>query len=122
MAQHNELGKLGEDAAHFYLKQKGFKTLHRNWRIDKYEIDIIAEDGDEIVFVEVKTRTSSQWGNPHDAIGRSRIKRMVEAADLFLKQFDTDKTIRFDIIGAIWDGKNFEIDHIPDAFLPPVNI
>ncbi len=122
MAQHNDLGKLGEEAASLFLKKKGYLILHQNWRFEKYEIDIIAEDGEEIVFVEVKTRTSDQWGNPHDAIGKSRIKRMVEAADFYIKEFDVEKSIRFDIIGAIWNGKNFDIDHIDDAFLPPVNV
>jgi putative endonuclease len=122
MAQHNDLGKLGEEAAFLFLKTKGYKILWQNWRFEKYEIDIIAEDEWFLVFVEVKTRTSDQWGNPHDAIGRNRIKRMVEAADFYIREYDPDKPVRFDVIGAIWNGKDFEIDHIDDAFLPPVNV
>ena len=122
MAQHNELGKLGEEAACLFLKKINYTILHQNWRFEKYEVDIIAEDEEFIVFVEVKTRTSDQWGNPHDAIGRARIKRMVEAADYYIKEYNPEKPVRFDVVGAIWNGKDFEIDHIDDAFLPPVNV
>jgi putative endonuclease len=122
MAQHNELGKLGEEAASLCLKQKGYQILDQNWRFERYELDIVAKDGEWLVFVEVKTRTSAQWGNPQDAVGKGRIKRMVEAADLYIRQKDLDFPARFDIVGAIWNGESFEIEHIDDAFLPPVNV
>ncbi|MFT4073344.1 MAG: YraN family protein [Dysgonamonadaceae bacterium] len=122
MAQHNELGKMGEEAARLFLVRKNYKILYRNWRFEKYEVDIVAEDVDELVFIEVKTRTSAEWGNPQDAIGKQRVKRLVEAAHYFLQMQDCDKSVRFDIIGAIWNGQDFEIEHIEDAFLPPVNI
>lgn len=86
----------------------------------RYEIDIVAEDKEFIVFVEVKTRTSRQWGNPEDFIGRTKIKRIVESADLYLQINDIDKPARFDIISAIWDGKDFEIEHLDDAFMSPL--
>jgi putative endonuclease len=121
MAQHNELGKRGEDAAASLLESKKYRILERNWRFSGHEIDIIAEDGDFIVFVEVKTRTSLQWGNPEDFVGNARIRRMVQAADYYLKENDVDKPARFDIVGVVWDGKCFEMEHIDDAFLPPVN-
>lgn len=122
MAQHNELGKMGEEAARLFLVRKNYKILYRNWRFEKYEVDIVAEDVDELVFIEVKTRTSAEWGNPQDAIGKQRVKRLVEAAHYYLQMHDCDKSVRFDIIGAIWNGQDFEIEHIEDAFLPPVNI
>ncbi|MDR2955255.1 MAG: YraN family protein [Prevotella sp.] len=121
MAEHNELGKKGEDAAVKYLRQKGYKILSQNWIFERHEIDIIAEDDEYIIFVEVKTRSSSYWGNPEEAISKAKIKRMVEAADFYIKEKDIDIPVRFDIIAAIWTGRTFEIDHIDDAFLPPVN-
>ena len=120
MAQHNELGKKGEQAAATFMKSKGYKVLERNWRIYRHEIDIVAEDEEYIIFVEVKTRTTREWGNPEDFIGKGKIKRIVEAADLYLQDSDIDKPARFDIISAVWDGQNFEIEHIDDAFMSPV--
>lgn len=121
MAGHNELGKRGEEAAVRYLQQKGYLILDRNWMNEKYEIDIIAQDDDYIVFVEVKTRSSNQWGNPEEAVSKGKIKRIVNAADFYLIDKDIDLPARFDIISVIWNGHKFEIDHIEDAFLAPVN-
>lgn len=121
MAQHNELGVKGEEAAARLLESKSYRIKELNWRFSGYEIDIIAENDEFIVFVEVKTRTSLQWGNPEDFIGNARIRRMVQAADYYLKENDEVKPARFDIIGAVWNGKTFELEHIDDAFLPPVN-
>ncbi|NDW11042.1 YraN family protein [Dysgonomonas sp. 520] len=121
MSKHNDLGKKGEDAACNYLLKENYEILKRNWRYGKYELDIIARNDEYIVFVEVKTRSSDQWGNPEDAVSRTKMKRMVEAADSYLKQNDVDMDVRFDIISAIWNGEYFEIDHIDDAFFAPVN-
>lgn len=121
MAEHNDLGKRGEDEAVKLLRQKGYEIIERNWVYEKYEIDIIARDEEFIVFVEVKTRSSNQWGNPEEAISKGKIKRTVEAADFYLNEHDIELPARFDVIAAIWTGKSFDIEHIDDAFLPPVN-
>lgn len=118
MAEHNELGQKGEDLATDYLKKRDYRIIERNWRLHGYEIDIIAEDKEFIVFVEVKTRSSLLWGNPEDFVDRTRQNRMVKAADFYLKMKAIDKPARFDIIGAIWDGQSMKLDHIEDAFLP----
>ncbi|WP_029905785.1 YraN family protein [Prevotella sp. 10(H)] len=121
MAEHNDLGKKGEDAAENYLRQNGYEIIERNWLYERYEIDIIAQDDEYIVFVEVKTRSSDQWGNPEEAVSKGKIKRIVEAADFYLREYDIDLPARFDVIASIWTGKKFEIQHIDDAFLAPVN-
>ena len=118
MATHNELGEQGERAAAEFLQSRGYHVIEQNWRFHHYEIDIIAENEAFIVFVEIKTRTSKQWGNPEDFVGKTRMRRMIEAADFYLKDNEIDKDARFDIIGAVWDGRNFQIEHIEDAFLP----
>lgn len=120
MAAHNDLGEQGERAAVNFLKNEGYKVVKQNWRMHRHEIDIVAEHKEFIVFVEVKTRTSRQWGNPEDFIGRTKVKRIVEAADLYLQINDIDKPARFDIISAIWNGEGFEIEHIDDAFMSPL--
>ncbi len=118
MAEHNELGQKGEKAATRIMKEKGYRIVRRNWRFHGYEIDIIAENEEWLVFAEVKTRTSTQWGNPEDFIGKGRMRRMIDAANHYIIEHDLDKPARFDIIGAVWNGKEMKIEHIEDAFLP----
>lgn len=117
MAQHNELGQKGEDAAARLFAQKGYGIVCRNWKFHGYEIDIVAENNEWIVFAEVKTRTSAQWGNPEDFVGKTRMRRMIEAADHYLKENNIDKPARFDIVAAVWNGREMQMEHIEDAFL-----
>lgn len=121
MAAHNELGKQGEDAACLFLKTQGYTIVERNWRYDRHEIDIIAENQEFIIFVEVKTRTSDQWGNPEDFISKTQMKRIVTAADFYLKLHEIEKDARFDVITAVKNKAGFEIEHIDDAFYPTLN-
>lgn len=72
MATHNELGRLGEDEALFYLTLKGYHLLDRNWRFEHYEIDIVAEWHGEIVFVEVKTRSQGSTAAAMEAVDLKR--------------------------------------------------
>ena len=122
MAEHNELGKDGESAAVDYLKKNGYNILHTNWRKGHFELDIVAETEDELVIVEVKTRSEGSITDPEDAVTNQKIRNIVAAADAYIKFFDIDLPARFDIISIIGKSPNFEIDHIEDAFYPPVNI
>lgn len=120
MAQHNELGKLGEKAVIEYLMKQGYDILEHNWYCNKNEIDIIAQNDEWIVFVEVKTRSSQQWGNPEDAISEAKIKRIVEAADNYIQINDINIPARFDIASVIIDNTECKIEYFEDAFLPPI--
>ena len=116
MAQHNELGNRGEDAAVNYLKEKGYQILRRNYRYLKAEVDIIAKKDDIIIAVEVKTRTSNYFGNPQDFINQKKIQLLTRALDHFMQESNLDLEVRFDIISVIGNN-SFEIEHIEDAFL-----
>lgn len=118
MAAHNDLGRKGEDAAVAYLTAKGHRVVDRNWSVSGYEIDIISQQGEYIVFVEVKTRTSARWGDPLDAVDMRRMRRMVRAASHYLKMHSIDKPARFDVVAVTRAGTGFDIEHIEDAFLP----
>ncbi|MDR1526406.1 MAG: YraN family protein [Dysgonamonadaceae bacterium] len=120
MAQHNELGKAGEIAAIEYLKAKAYRIRHVNWRWGPLELDIIAETSDELVFVEVKTR-SGHWDSPEYAVNHAKIRHIISAADSYIKYFNVDLPARFDIISIIGNGQNYEIEHIEDAFYPPIH-
>ena len=117
MAKHNLLGTKGEDLAVEYLKDKGHNIIERNWRLSGYEIDIISEHQEFIVFVEVKTRSTSQWGNPEEAIGKQRMRRMINGASNYLKLNNIDKPARFDVVAIIASGEEKEIEYFEDAFL-----
>ncbi|MBR8720879.1 hypothetical protein IX307_002056 [Bacteroides pyogenes] len=120
MAEHNELGKAGEDAAALYLKDEGYVILHRNWRRGHLELDIVAEKNNELVVIEVKTRRNTEFALPQDAVNALKIKRTVRATDTYMKLFQIDVPVRFDIITVVGEKKNFKIEHIKEAFYPPL--
>ena len=110
-------GQYGEDLAHRYLRSKGFIVVARNWRPPQGggEIDIVAWEGDWLVFVEVKTRTSAEWSAPERDIDMDKIQTLRRAARDYLRRADADESrVRFDAI-SITDGR---IDHMREAFAP----
>lgn len=117
MAKHNELGDEGEMAAVRFLSNKGYVILERNWRENHHEIDIIALDGEEIVFVEVKTRSDIVFGRPEDAITPRKISMLIKAADHYLRMNHIDYDARFDVI-AMSKGSTPYIKHYEKAFHP----
>ena len=122
MALHNDIGHLGEDATCEYLTKHGYKILERNWRLGNIEIDIIAENKKELVFVEVKTRTTTFADvNPEEYVDEHKKKFMTVAGNAYVKHKQTDKSLRFDICGILWDRPTNsikEIRYYEDAFRP----
>lgn len=118
MAEHNDLGKQGEDLAVNYLIGKGYEILERNWRNKHKEIDIIAKDGKFLVIVEVKTRQTDEYGNPDIAVNRTKQSRLISAANSYILRNNLDMETRFDIISIIFKDGEPVIEHIVDAFLP----
>lgn len=116
MATHNELGKLGEDLAVDYLKKNGYTILNTNWTFQKAEIDIIAKIGNTLAIVEVKTRSSLDFGLPQDFVKPKKIQLLVKAIDAYVNENDLDFEVRFDIIAIHKEGKTFAIEHLTDAF------
>jgi putative endonuclease len=121
MADHNKIGHEGEVAAANYLIKKGYTIRHTNWFFGKMELDIVAEKEGWLIVVEVKTRSTETFEHPEDAITNAKIRRIVTATDAYLKTFDIELPVRFDVIAAIPKGDGYKIDHIDDAFLAPVN-
>ena len=121
MADHNDLGNVGELKAQEFITAKGYKIKHTNWKAGKLEIDIVAEFEDWLVIVEVKTRSTDYFEHPEEAITMRKIRNLVNAADAYIRTFDWQGETRFDVISVIPEGQHFRIDHIEDAFLPPLN-
>ena len=120
MAEHNILGKDGENKAVEYLIRHGYTILHRNWRSGKKELDIIARTDSELIVIEVKTRRNTEFETPEDAVNAMKIRRIVAATDAYLRKFGLDIPVRFDIITVVGSKENFVIEHIMEAFYPPI--
>ncbi len=118
MAQHNKLGKKGEEIAADYLTGLGYKIIERNWRHEKDEIDIIALDDPFLVIVEVKTRSTAFFGDPDEAVDNKKEKFLVRAADAYVIKKDLFNEVRYDIVAIIIDGNKQTVKHIKDAFYP----
>ena len=122
MAKHNDLGNVGEERAVDYLRSQGYIIRHRNWISGKKELDIVAEKENVLVIVEVKTRSTEYFEHPEEAITNAKIRNIVCAAEAYIFEFDLMMETRFDIVSVIpGKGDDFRIEHIEDAFLPPVN-
>lgn len=117
MAQHNDLGKKGEELAVEYLTENGYLIIEKNYRYKKAEVDIIAQKDTVLVIVEVKTRSSNYFGNPEDFVNPKKIKLLVLAIDNYVIEKDLDIEIRFDIIAVLNNKESYIIKHIEDAFL-----
>jgi putative endonuclease len=126
MAEHNDLGKLGEELAVSYLQKEGYTILDTNWTFQKAEVDIIAQKEDVLAVIEVKTRSSIAFGLPQDFVNPKKIQLLVKAIDAYVLKKDLDLNVRFDIIAITApskipestsdDGKSFIIQHLIDAF------
>jgi len=118
MAEHNELGKAGEEMAAQFLASKGYKILERNWRTGQYEIDIIAQTGETIVIVEVKTLKSKTLKEPETSVGKQKQRTLVQAANAYMNFKKINMEARFDIVSILVTTSQPLINHIPDAFYP----
>ncbi|MBB4118293.1 putative endonuclease [Mesonia hippocampi] len=117
MAEHNLLGNIGENLAVNYLKNKGYQILAQNYRYQKAEVDIIAQTKNTLCAIEVKTRSSADFGNPQDFVKPKQIQQLVKAMDYYITQNNINLELRFDIIAIIKNKKHTTIEHIKDAFL-----
>lgn len=121
MASHNDLGSQGEEIAVAHLQSKGYQILQTNWRIGKLELDIIARNQNWLIVVEVKTRSSDFFELPEEAITLKKIRNIVRATHAYIHQIDWQGETRFDVITVIPQGELFQLEHIEDAFLSPLN-
>ena len=116
MASHNELGKLGEELAVGFLQQGGYEILETNWTFQKAEVDIIAKKDNILAIVEVKTRSSLDFGSPQDFVKPKKIQLLVKAVNEYIISNDLEAEVRFDIIAINKVQNSFKIEHITDAF------
>ena len=110
-----------EDRAVAFLEGMGYHILHRNWRFRRYEVDIVAKQNSLLVFCEVKSRRTEDFGTPEVFVNRKKQRNLIQAAGAYLEQH-TDEHFtecRFDIIALlIPDSGEIHLEHIRDAFRP----
>ncbi|MCG6551141.1 MAG: YraN family protein [Candidatus Magnetominusculus sp. LBB02] len=113
------IGKYGEWLAARYLKKAGYAILERGYKNNLGEIDIIARDGGQMVFVEVKTRVSDEFGDPCQAIDYRKRRKIINTALVYLKKHGDTTSVRFDFVGVrLWaaGAMNDKIEHRKDIF------
>lgn len=108
-----KIGRFGEDEAEKYLKQKGYKILERNFSCKRGEIDIIALDNDEIVFIEIKARISLKYGLPSEAVTKYKLKHIYKTAEyyLYIRNLERER-VRIDVIEVYIKNKKVIINHL----------
>ncbi|MDR1459393.1 MAG: YraN family protein [Bacteroidales bacterium] len=116
MAMHNQVGKEGELAARNYLENNNYVIRDVNWRYGSYEVDIIAQQNDILIFCEVKCRTSSFFGEPEVFVTKQKQRNIIKAADFYAKRNQWQGEIRFDIISVLMEREQVQIKHIEDSF------
>ena len=111
------LGRRGERAAEKYLRRLGYRIVKRNFRAAGAEIDLVAMDGDVLVFVEVKTRRGLDAGAPEEAVDERKQKQIRRAAEIFATRYREDEIeMRFDIVAVDASGERLEIELLRNAF------
>lgn len=120
MSEGHKLGRKGEELAVAHLRSLGYEILETNWFSHHLEIDIIARDGNELVVVEVKARSTESYEHPSEAVSNKKIRFLVNAAEAYIQEKDIDLDTRFDVISIIYTGGGVELEHFKDAFYPPI--
>lgn len=112
------LGKWGEGVAGRFLQEKGYVLLETNYRCRWGEVDIVAQEGDELVFVEVRTRRGVQYGTPEESVTAAKARRLVATAQEYLQEHNQDNAgWRIDLVAIKLDGDRRvqEIAHLRHA-------
>jgi putative endonuclease len=118
MPNNTQKGTQGEEIAVAYLLKNGYHILERNWRHKHLEIDIIANINATLVVVEVKLRANAYYGNPEEFVTKSKQKKIIKAADFYIKENNINWETRFDVISIIENPNELNVEHLVGAFYP----
>ena len=120
MAEHNDLGKWGEDVALAYLLDQGYRLLDRNWHQGHRDLDLIMQQDDTLVIDEVRTRRNNLFMDPEQTVDALKMLSLSKAANAYIRLHRISLNIRFDIVAITGTpSSDFTINHIEDAFYPP---
>ena len=124
MTLQQEHGKIGEYLALKWLNRQGYEIYALNWRGGHQEIDIIASEGRKWIFIEVKTKTFTNFLQPENSVNSTKRKNMIKGAQKFMSKMNDGKQIRFDVISILLVPHGVQMTHFKDAFFPiqPTNV
>ncbi len=118
MSKHQVTGKKGEALAIAYIQNKGFTLLHQNWRYSYYEVDIIASKENVLHFIEVKTRSSTQFGAPEESVTEKKIENLMKASEEFQHRYPEWKRVQYDVLSILIPANEvIEYFYIEDVYL-----
>lgn len=119
MAEHNELGQTGEEKSVRHLRKQGYEILERNYRCPPAEVDIICRKEDELIFVEVKSRSQNTFEIENWGLSKPQMQRIINSAYDYMAQKNWEGSFRFDIITIAFSVEgSYRLQHYPDAFFP----
>ncbi len=115
MSTSSDIGTRGEVVAAKWLLNNGYELLHANWRKGRYELDIVAVKGDEVHFIEVKTRAKESLTTPKEAITKGKFNALRCAAEAYVFEYDIDLDPQFDLITIVYDNDRCALEFTPNA-------
>ena len=116
-AESQALGELGERIAERWLTKKGWRLVGRRFRNGHRDIDLIVEGDDTVVFVEVKARRASEFGDPTEAVDWRKQRELIRSAHVWMDRYGTPgRSYRFDVVGVLVDGRTVRVRHVENAF------
>jgi putative endonuclease len=110
-----DFGRAAEELAAEYLRKKGYRLLEKNHRTKLGEIDLIMEDGETIVFVEVKAGSASKDFPPYGHLNPQKVRKLLTLGKAYLARLRKERNARFDLVTVVREGDNFRIDHLEDV-------
>lgn len=107
----------GEEAAARFLRRRGLRILHRNWRVAFGELDLVAREGETLVFVEVKARQSTRVAEPFEGVGHAKQRRLRRLAEAYLvMERPAFRSCRFDVVSVVLERGRPRLEYLPGAF------
>jgi len=111
-------GKKGEELARIYLEQNGFSILHVHWQHGHKELDIVAERGQMLHIIEVRSRTEPCLLDPPQTVQYDKQRNVIAASRAYIYKYKVEKEVQFDIVSVVYGGQDIDIEYIPNAFYP----
>jgi putative endonuclease len=118
MPNNTQKGTQGEEIAVAHLLKNGYQIVARNWRYKHLEIDIIASINGTLVIAEVKLRSNAFYGNPEEFVTKSKQKKLIKAADFYIRENNINWETRFDVVAVIQNPNELNVEHFVAAFYP----
>ena len=116
-AATQEFGELGERIAERWLRRHGWRVVQRRFRTGHRDIDLVVEQGDLVVFVEVKARRGAEFGDPVEAVNWSKQQQLVRSASVWIDRHGrASESYRFDVVGVLVEGERVRVRHVANAF------